>query len=81
MVAISPYGFLLDNQKLGSESDHQKESIGTIFMLCVKFKLEQSFLVAFFEDTLNWLFKLKYIPNKICRLWLSSTVHFLYSRP
>jgi len=32
VVAISPHGFLPDNRKPGSESDRQKESIGTIFM-------------------------------------------------
>src|SRR6266853_178070 len=44
---------------------------------CIKFELEQSFEGAFFENTLIGLFKLKYTFNKICRLWLSSTVCML----
>ena len=32
VVAISSHGFLPDNQKPGSDSDHQKQSIYTIFI-------------------------------------------------
>ena len=44
------------------------------YVTCIKFELERSFEPAFFQNTLIRLFKLKYTCNKICRLWLSSTV-------
>jgi hypothetical protein len=78
MVAISSHRFLLNNQKLGLESDHQKELIGTIFISCaLNLSWNDLFQGAFFENTLFGLFKLKYTFNKICQLWLSSTI--LYS--
>jgi hypothetical protein len=78
MVFISPHRFLPRNQKLGSESAHQKELIGTIFMSCaLNLSWNNLFQNIFFENTLFGCFKLKYTFYKNCHFWLSSTVHAL----
>jgi hypothetical protein len=75
MVFISPHRLLLGNRKLGSESAHQKESIGTIFMSrALNLSWNDLFQDVFFENTLFGRFKLKYMFYKNCRFWLSGTV-------
>ncbi len=75
MVANSSHRFLLDNWKPGSESAHQNESIGTIFMSCaLNLSWNDLFQGAFFKNSFSGLFKLKYAFNKICRFCLSGTV-------
>jgi hypothetical protein len=60
MVAISSPRFLLSNQRLGSEPDSQKESIGTIFKsLALNLRVEQFFEVDFFLSPLFELYKQK----------------------
>jgi hypothetical protein len=77
VVAISPHRFLPGNQKLGLESAHQKELIGTIFMSrALNLSWNDIFQGVFFENTLSGHFKLKYTFYKICCFWLSSTVYY-----
>ena len=75
MVSISPHRFLLGNQKPGSESAHQNESIGTIFMShALNLSWNNLFQGVFFENSLFVHFKLKYTFYKNCCFWLSGTV-------
>jgi hypothetical protein len=67
MVANSSYRFFLNNWKLGLESAHQNELIGTIFMPCaLNLNLNDFFRGAFLKNSFSGLFKLKYAFNKIC---------------
>ncbi len=75
VVAISPHRFLPGNRKPGSESEHQKELIGTVFMSCASnLRLERYFDNVFFENTLFGPFTLKYTFYKNCHFSLSGTV-------
>ena len=81
VVSISPHRFFLGNWKLGLESAHQKESIGTIFMSCaLNLSWNNIFQGVFFENPLFGCFKLKYTFYKNCHFWLSSTVEPWYMK-
>src|SRR6266853_2815124 len=75
MWLLSHLRFLPENWKPGSESEHQKELIGTVFMShASNLRLEQYFDNVFFENTLFGPFTLKYTFYKNCHFSLSSTV-------
>jgi hypothetical protein len=60
VVAISTHRFFPDNRKPGSESGHQKESIGTIFMSRALNLSWNDFLRdAFLQNSFSALFELK----------------------